>query len=95
MELVSAFKKNATSSLLLVPVVKSKAPEEAHVVDVEEVFSCDYKEKTHVSASASAAGLIHPFSRYSQGMQVALVFLGSSLVFELYLHEEYEGFYWD
>lgn len=64
-ELVSAIKGGTTSNLMGVLVVKSKAPKEAPVVDVEEILSVNLKEKAHAFASANTAGPVHPFSYYA------------------------------
>lgn len=62
-ELVSTLEEGAIFNLLAVLMVKSEAPKGALVVDVEEIFLVDSKEKA--SASASAVGLVYPFSRYA------------------------------
>lgn len=66
MELLSTLMKGATLSLLAVRVVKSEALEGAPVMDVEEVFLADSKEKAPSSAFASAMDPVHPLSRYSE-----------------------------
>ena len=48
-ELVSALKEDATSSLLVAHVVKMKQAEGIFVVDVEETFLSEPKEKVHAS----------------------------------------------
>lgn len=48
-----ALKEGIASSLLGVPVVKLEAPEKTLVMDVEEVFLGDSKEKALTSASVS------------------------------------------
>lgn len=64
MEIISALKEGTTSNLLAVPMVNLKAPKEAHVVEVEEDFSGDYKKKAFASASASMASPVHSLSCY-------------------------------
>lgn len=76
MELVSALKEGATSSLLGVPVVKLEAAKGVLVVDVEETFSSDSKEKATTSTFAIVAGPILPPSHCAQAIQAALASLG-------------------
>lgn len=53
MKLVSTLKEGTTSSLLAVLVVKLEALEKTHVMDVEETFFGDPKEKALASAFSS------------------------------------------
>lgn len=64
MELVSALEEGAASNFLVDHVVKLKATKGAFMVDVEDAFSSDSKEKVHAFASTSTLGLIHPLSFY-------------------------------
>lgn len=65
MELVSILKENATSSLLVVYVIQSKAPNRAPIMHVEEIFSSDPKEKASASTFASTTSLVHPLFHYA------------------------------
>lgn len=63
---------------LVVLVIKSKIL----MVDVEETFPSDSKEKVSGFTSASVADQVVPLSRYTQVTHVALSSLGALLVFE-------------
>ena len=64
-ELISALKKGATSSLMIVSEVKSEVPEGVYVVDVEGDSLGEPKGKGHAPTTASTSCPILPLSRYA------------------------------
>ena len=97
-ELVSTLKEGATSSSLAPLVVKMEQVESVFVVDVEEAFPSEPREKILASASASTLSPIFPLSRYAKATQAALASLGVPpnfdplQEFQLHLEEEYGCF---
>jgi hypothetical protein len=97
-ELVSALKEGATSSLMAVPEVKTEVPEGAIAVDVEEASHDEPRATGYAPAAASTSSPVLPLSRYAQATQAALASLGAPPDFEplqafkLHLQEEYRGF---
>ena len=97
-ELVSAFKEGATSSLVAVPDVKLEVPEGVYVVDVEGASLDEPRAKGHAPIAASTSSLVFSQSRYAQAIQAALASLGAPpdfkplWVFEPHLQVEYGGF---
>ena len=91
-ELVSALKEGAASSLMAVPQVKSVVP------DVEEVSPSEPKDKGSALTVASMSSPILPLSCYAQITHAALASLGAPPIFEplqtfeLHLQEEYGCF---
>ena len=81
-ELVSTLTESATSSLMVVPKVKSEVPEGVHVVDVEGASPSESKDKGLISTAASTSSPIFPLSRYAQATYAALASLKALLVFE-------------
>ena len=76
-ELVSALKEGAASSLMAVPEVKSEVPEGVYVVDVEGASPGEPKDKGSAPTAASTSSPILPLSRYAQATQAALASLGA------------------
>jgi hypothetical protein len=75
-ELVSAFKEGATSSLMAVLEVKTELPEGVYMVDVEGAFPGEPLLKGYAPATASTSSPSLPISRYAQATQAALASLG-------------------
>lgn len=96
--MVFALKESGTSSLMAVPRVKSKAPEEVYVVDVEGASPDEPLVKGLGLAAANMSSPILPLPHYVHDIYAALASLGAPLnferlrVFEFPLHEEYGGF---
>lgn len=64
-ELVSALKESAASSLIVVHEVKSEVPEVIYVVDVEGAFHGEPLPKGLASATASKSSTSLTLSRYA------------------------------
>ena len=80
-ELVSALKEGATSSLMAVPKTKSEVPEEVYVVNVEGASLGEPKDKGSTPAAASTLSPILPLFRYAQATHAALASLGAPPIF--------------
>ena len=100
-ELVSALKEGATSSLMTVLKVKTKVLEGVYVVDVEEASFDEPRAKGYTPTAASTSSPTLPLSRYTQATQAALVCLGAPPDLEplralkLHIQKEYKDFHRD
>jgi hypothetical protein len=82
-ELVSALKEGATSSLMVVPEVKTEVPEGAYAVDVEGAYLDESRATGYAPAAANTSSPVLPLSRYTQANQAALASLEALPDFEL------------
>ena len=98
LELVSALKEGAASSLMAVSEVKMEGQEGVYMVDVGRASPINPTAQDQAPAMASMSSPVPPLSRYAHDIQVILAFLGAPPDFEplraleLHIHEEYGGF---